>query len=42
MARASVQKKAKNYWGFIEVARLVLFVVWWPGESSSSAFRVQV
>ena len=33
MARASVKRKAKDYWGFIEVARLVLFVIWWPGES---------
>jgi very-long-chain (3R)-3-hydroxyacyl-CoA dehydratase len=33
MARASVKRKGKDYWGFIEVARLVLFVIWWPGES---------
>lgn len=32
MARASVQRKAKDYWGFIEIARLVLFFLWWPGE----------
>jgi len=32
MARASVKRKGKDYWGFIEVARLVLFVIWWPGE----------
>jgi hypothetical protein len=34
MARASVKRKGKDYWGFIEVARLVLFVIWWPGEFS--------
>lgn len=33
MAHAAVQRKTKDYWGFIEVARLVMFFVWWPGES---------
>lgn len=32
MARSTVQAKSKNYWGPIELARLVLFFVWWPGE----------
>lgn len=27
-----MRRKGKDYWGFIEVARLVLFVIWWPGE----------
>lgn len=33
MARSSVQRKSKDYWGFIEIARLVLFFLWWPGRS---------
>jgi len=41
MARASVQRKSKDYWGFIEVARLVLFVIWWPGTSSSLVGSVE-
>lgn len=36
MARASVKRKGKDYWGFMEVARLVLFVIWWPGKSSQA------
>jgi hypothetical protein len=32
MARASVGKKGQG-WGMMEVARLVLFFVWWPGTS---------
>jgi len=30
MARASVGKKGQG-WGMMELARLVLFFVWWPG-----------
>jgi very-long-chain (3R)-3-hydroxyacyl-CoA dehydratase len=33
MAKATVTKKTKDYWGFIEVARLILFFIWWPGTS---------
>lgn len=35
VARARAAKSAGGAWTFIEVVRLVLFVIWWPGTSFS-------
>lgn len=41
VARARAAKSAGGSWTRIEVARLVLFVIWWPGMSTARGSRRQ-